>query len=207
VTAEVAEVAEVAVPARVRAVGKRVPRPVETPWTLDRLGLADFEIRVFGQPAPKGSKQIGYRRDGTPYLREDSADLKAWMKAVKDEAAAALPAGWEKLDGQIIADQTFTFARGTTIPQWKDYPTTEIDTDKLARAVNDALTQAGVWIDDKRLVDYRIGPAKVYALSGAIDALPVPGAVIRLWRRPEDEITELKTAARKRAHAHRKVLA
>ena len=51
---------------------------------------------------------------------------------------------------------------------------------KLARSTEDALTDAGLWRDDSRVVEYtRL--AKVWANEDR-DALGVPGAVIRVWR-------------------------
>ena len=52
------------------------------------------------------------------------------------------------------------------------------DSDKYARAINDALTDAAVWIDDAQAVETVC--RKVYVDSG-LDALDTPGAVIRLW--------------------------
>jgi Holliday junction resolvase RusA-like endonuclease len=55
------------------------------------------------------------------------------------------------------------------------------DLSKLIRSTEDALTDAGVWTDDARVVAYH-QPRKVYAGSADPDALHTPGAVIRVWR-------------------------
>jgi crossover junction endodeoxyribonuclease RusA len=53
------------------------------------------------------------------------------------------------------------------------------DLSKLCRSTEDALTDAGVWADDARVVRYG-DLGKVYVSSPDPDALDVPGAVIRV---------------------------
>src|SRR5690606_25696178 len=57
-------------------------------------------------------------------------------------------------------------------------PTGAPDLSKLARATEDALTEAGVWKDDAAVVEYR-RLAKVYPGSDP-DALDQPGVLIRI---------------------------
>ena len=54
---------------------------------------------------------------------------------------------------------TFFMPRPKTVK--RHMPTVTPDVDKLCRAVLDALTDAGVWVDDSQVVD--LGATKIYA--------------------------------------------
>lgn len=148
---------------------------------------AQIAITVYGLPAPQGSK----RHVGRGVMVESSRHVKPWREAVKAAALAVLlPAGLEPLDGPLVADMVFTFARpkshfrtGRNADLLRDNapaaPIGPPDLSKLARSTEDALTDAGAWADDARVVAYgRL--AKVYAGSSDLDALRIPGAVIRI---------------------------
>lgn len=155
-------------------------------------------IRVFGLPAAQGSK----RHVGRGIMVESSKALKPWREAVKHAALDVRqhlfdidhPHGtddgfWWALDGPLIADMIFTFRRpkshyrtGRNAHLLRDAaptrPCSPPDLSKLARSTEDALTDAGIWVDDARLVQYgRL--AKVW-VSEDTDALDAPGAVIRV---------------------------
>jgi Holliday junction resolvase RusA-like endonuclease len=165
---------------------------------------------VDGHPAPQGSKR-GFvnKHTGRVVMREQSDRLGPWREAVKNRALAAAvrldevtdATRWV-LDEPVVADMVFTFARprshyrtGRNAHLLRDgapaRPDGAPDLSKLARAVEDALTDAGVWRDDARVVEYgRL--AKVYAREDG-DALDRPGAVIRVWRL-SDLITDWASA-------------
>ena len=122
------------------------------------------------------------RKDGMPIVNvvDGNRDkLKPWRAAV---TAVAIDAwgGRPPLDEDVCVWMEFVFPRllshyGTgrnehvlkaSAPSHKN---TRPDKDKLERAINDALTDAGVWLDDSRIVDG--GARKVYG--------PKPGA--RVW--------------------------
>jgi Holliday junction resolvase RusA-like endonuclease len=141
-------------------------------------------ITVHGTPAPQGSK----RHVGRGVMVESSKHVRPWRDAVRAEAVAARD-GAPSLDGPLLVDMVFTFARprghyrtgrnahllGTRAPR---FPAGPPDLSKLARATEDALTDAGIWVDDSRVVEYgRL--AKVYAGEDP-DALDSPGALIRI---------------------------
>ena len=154
-------------------------------WTDDHLA-----ITVRDRPAPQGSK----RHVGRGILVEQSPHVKTWREAVKAAALEATRAEYPSAVapatylGPVLVEVTFTLARpkghyGTgrnaavvkaSAPGW---PTSTPDVDKLQRATLDALTAAGVWKDDAQVVE--ITARKVYVSAG-IDALDVPGAVIRV---------------------------
>ncbi|MFF4989661.1 RusA family crossover junction endodeoxyribonuclease [Streptosporangium saharense] len=150
-----------------------------------------LEIVALGQPAPQGSK----RHVGGGVMVEMSKRLKPWRKAVAEYAAVAMAARSTLLDGQIIAEMVFTVrSKPTGRPTWWPaglpwsrhtwwLPASAPDLSKLIRATEDALTGV-VWRDDARVVAYRRA-AKVYVgQPGEPDALPEPGAVIRVWAIP-----------------------
>jgi Holliday junction resolvase RusA-like endonuclease len=184
-------------------------------------------IVVRGKPEPQGSKSphsicyqdaVFCRRCGHKHLvkintREAVKGLPAWRKAVTAEAHNVMVrTGLVAITGPVVVAATFTMARPknhyrtgkstahlltTAAPA---FPEAKPDASKLARAIEDSLTDAGVWADDAQVVDY-VRCAKVYpqpgmvlpalvdpvALSGipGADALESPGVVIRITR-PRD---------------------
>jgi len=154
--------------------------------------MPDIQIIVHGLPAAQGSKRyVGHRRgaDGREraVLIEQSKRVKPWRRQVADAAALVRPA--ELMDGPLVADMVFTFARpkshyrtGRNAGLLKDTapaaPAVAPDLSKLARSTEDALTGI-IWRDDSRVVSYgRL--IKLYAGDPDPDALDVPGAVIRV---------------------------
>ena len=152
--------------------------------------MADIQITVHGQPAPQGSKKfVGHNRTGRGVLIESSKKVKLWRSAVVAAAVPLRPAA--PLDGPLVADMVFTMPRpkghygtgrnaGVLKSRYASaLPDRVPDLSKLARSTEDALTDAGVWADDARVVSYgRL--AKLYAGDPDPDALDVPGAVIRV---------------------------
>lgn len=136
-----------------------------------------FELAVCGIPAPQGSK----RHVGNGVMVESSKKLRPWREDVRAAAIGVTPHGWTPLDGPLIAEMVFTLRKPASAPKrrrtWPDrYP----DVSKLARSTEDALTSAGVWTDDARVVEYQ-RLAKVFP-GEDVDALAAPGVVIRVWR-------------------------
>ncbi|MFI6979337.1 RusA family crossover junction endodeoxyribonuclease [Embleya sp. NPDC050154] len=154
--------------------------------------LPDITIVVRGTPAPQGSK----RHVGGGRMIEMSRKVKPWRQDVKAAAIEAIDAhiDWTPLDGPLSVAMTITVreqpaSRPTWWPKgirwskslrWR--PASTPDLSKLLRSTEDALTDAGVWRDDARVVEYR-RLAKYYAGDQAADVLPHgAGAVIRIWR-------------------------
>jgi len=103
---------------------------------------------VRGTPAPQGSK----RHVGGGRLVESSKTLPAWRTTVTDAARAA----WQ---GRATIDTPVAVALTIYLPRpkrsrFKVYPAGPPDTDKLQRAVGDALTASGVIRDDARIVHW-----------------------------------------------------
>jgi Holliday junction resolvase RusA-like endonuclease len=152
-------------------------------------------IVVHGTPAPQGSKKaFHHKQSGKIVMREMSKRVAPWRDSVRSDAIDARERNGgglllETMDGPLVADMVFTFVRprshyrtGKNAHLLRDdaptRPQGAPDLSKLARSTEDALTDAGVWRDDARVVEYgRL--AKVYVGEDA-DALDSPGAVIRV---------------------------
>ena len=146
-------------------------------------------IVAFGQPAPQGSK----RHVGNGIMVESSKAVKPWRQDVKLAAERFIESqrvrglAWSPLDGPLVARMVFTAARpkshyrtGRNAHLLRDAaparPATVPDLSKLIRSTEDALTAAGLWRDDARVVDYERA-AKVYAGEDP-EALDAPGVLI-----------------------------
>lgn len=150
-----------------------------------------FGMRVYGTPAPQGSKDgFHNRRTGRVQLVDANATkLKPWRDTVRSDAVERR-GDTPPIRSAVVADMVFTFARprshyrtGRNAHLLKDSapprPATKPDLDKLARAAGDSLKDAGVLHDDCLIVEYgRL--AKVWANEDP-DALDAPGCVIRIY--------------------------
>jgi crossover junction endodeoxyribonuclease RusA len=112
------------------------------------------ELRVWipGWAAPQGSKRpVGRRRNGSTILIESSKRLKPWRARARDAAIIAW-GGREPLDGPVAVSLAFVMPR---LPSYRKTGTIHAvkkpDVDKLIRAVLDALSDAGVWVDDSQV--------------------------------------------------------
>jgi Holliday junction resolvase RusA-like endonuclease len=140
----------------------------------------ELVITVHGRPKPKGSM----RHVGNGRMVEQVAGSGDWridckVGAMAAVAAAADPARYP-LDGPVRVEATFTFPRPASAPKTRvTWPTTRASGDgvKLARNLGDALQDAGVVVDDARIIDWLI--CKRYPGQGP-DALGIPGVVIRV---------------------------
>ena len=135
-----------------------------------------MRIVVYGVPGPQGSKRfVGKSRSGRGIMIESSAKVKPWREAVK-WAAIAVRGDQEPLDGPLRVRMTFTMPKPASAPKRRrTWPDKKPDGSKLQRSTEDALTDAGVWTDDARVVEWY--GAKRYPGEGD-DALDAPGCVI-----------------------------
>lgn len=144
---------------------------------------AMIRIVVYGSPAPQGSKKfVGtfQGRDGRTHAKliESSKAVKPWREDVK-AAALLVRNGAPPLDGPLSVRMIFTVSKPASAPKRRRlYPMRKPDVSKLARSTEDALVDAGMIVDDARIVEYsRL--AKVYP-GEDIDALESPGCVIEI---------------------------
>jgi len=145
-----------------------------------------IRISLLGSPAPQGSKKfVGTTGTGRGLMVESSKMVRPWRQDVK-AAAELVMAGRAPLDGPLIAVMTFTLPKPTSAPKTRrTWPCRKPDASKLARSTEDALTDAGVWTDDARVVT--LISRKVYPNEGP-SALQSPGAVIEIYVVNEAEV-------------------
>jgi Holliday junction resolvase RusA-like endonuclease len=118
--------------------------------------MTALAFTVPGKPAPQGSKSYYRGR-----MVESSAALKPWRDKVAAHGRQAAGPGWQRLEGPVRVSVIFTFTRPASHytrgkqpvlkPGAPALPVTEADTDKLSRAILDALTAAGIYLDDRQV--------------------------------------------------------
>lgn len=115
---------------------------------IQELGTWDlrYDFHVIGHPRPQGSHRLARGR-----LINDNPDLAAWRELVALYAKIAA-AGAPALDEPVCVEATFTFLKPPTSKFGE--PIGPPDTDKLQRALGDALTDAGMVLDDSRIVSW-----------------------------------------------------
>lgn len=153
-----------------------------------RPNPGEFVVTVHGQPHGQGSKKMV---PGGRFISDNDKRLRPWRQTLAhaiDLALAGLPRPLHGRNVPVFAEVTFTFARpgshfgtGRNAGILKDsapaHFTGTPDIDKALRAVLDSLVEGGAVHDDRQVVGALA--CKVYP-AGHADALPVPGAVIRL---------------------------
>ena len=140
-----------------------------------------IQLRVFGTPAPQGSK----RHVGGGRMIEASNKVKPWRQAIVDQAIRDGVSG-SQLDGPLMLRVTFYLQRPKSHSGARGIkasapalPNKVPDLDKLLRSTCDGLTQAALIVDDALIV--RIKARKVYADEVA------PGAIIYITTTIEGE--------------------
>ncbi|MBD7952696.1 RusA family crossover junction endodeoxyribonuclease [Stenotrophomonas sp. Sa5BUN4] len=141
-----------------------------------------IRIVVYGSPAPQGSKSFkGLAKSGRAILAESSKKVRPWrqdVKAAAEQVRAQL--GLALLDEPLCVRMTFTLPKPTSAPKRRvTLPSKLPDLSKLVRSTEDAITDAGVWRDDARVVECTA--SKRYPGEG-VDALDAPGCVIEIER-------------------------
>lgn len=139
----------------------------------------NIEFYVPGKPVPQGSKR--WLPEGR--MIEANKELRPWRATVTAYTLKALrAAGYTApIIDPVLVTMDFTFTRpkshygtGRNAGKVKDrapsFMPSQPDLDKLIRAVNDAITDAGLWQDDSQVV--AINSMKSYAEQ--------PGVTIRV---------------------------
>lgn len=141
-------------------------------------------IKIYGMPAPKGSmKCVGQRgRRRHVVVPDDPPGLEKWHRKIMKAGKLAVEK-YEPMSGPIAVALTFTFDRpASTTVTGRPWPVTRVDgrdVDKLARAVLDALDDAGLYGDDSQIVT--VTSTKTFPdTPGATDRLDRPGVIIRI---------------------------
>lgn len=132
-------------------------------------------VRVYGRPASQGSKRLL----GNGAMVESSKHLPTWRHDVTSAARDAL-GDVPPIEGPVRVTLTFSFDKPQSAPKRKrTWPITRSsgDVDKLARAVLDALTSAGVWRDDSQVIELFVRKSFV---NDKDDSLGRSGALIMI---------------------------
>lgn len=124
-------------------------RTMATQSVPERIEELTFEVA--GTAVPQGSK-TGRILNGRVHFYEANKKLPEWRKTVTRAAEEALAGrlGFGK-DAQIFASLTFHMPRLPSVKRPR--PNIAPDIDKLSRGMLDALTDAGVWVDDGQVVE------------------------------------------------------
>lgn len=138
----------------------------------------------YGIPGPQGSKSFKGMRPGKDgrsraVLAESSKKVKPWRKAVEAAAREAIERYklTAPLDGPLVGRMVFTLPKPKSAPKTRrTWPDRMPDLSKLIRSTEDALTAAGLWADDARVVEYS-RTAKVFPGEDP-EALDAPGVRI-----------------------------
>jgi Holliday junction resolvase RusA-like endonuclease len=149
------------------------------------LGVAVRSISfiVYGTPGPQGSK-TNYGRGRTV---ESSAKVKPWREAVKAAAREAMGDQWQMLTGPVWLTLYVGYSRpashfgtgrngGRIKPSAPRDKATAPDLSKIIRSTEDALTEAGIWRDDRLVISvcaskfWTLGPTRAFII---IETAPV----------------------------------
>jgi crossover junction endodeoxyribonuclease RusA len=132
--------------------------------------MTSFGFRVYGIPAPQGSKIPGVSsKSGKLFVREQSGKtLAPWREAVKraaliargvdpDVATLEPPEGAKPtITGPVVVTYDFFVPRPASVSATKrPYPSVAPDLDKYVRGAGDALREGGVYADDSQIVGIR----------------------------------------------------
>lgn len=121
---------------------------------------------VAGIPVPQGSK-TGYVVGRRAVLTDaNKAVLKPWRAQVTRMASSSW-ADREQMAGAVRVDAVFVFVRPKSVK--RDAPSVKPDVDKLARALLDGITDAGVWKDDSQVT--RLDVEKVYGAAPGVHVI------------------------------------
>ena len=145
-----------------------------------------IQITVMGLPAPQGSKRyVGQSRAGRGILVESSAKVKPWREDVRaacEQFIDSKDLGLYPLDCPLRVRMVFTLPAPSSLPKKRpSHPMRTPDLSKLVRSTEDAITSAGLWRDDARVVEctaVKTYPAHV--MGAHPEALPAPGCRITI---------------------------
>jgi Holliday junction resolvase RusA-like endonuclease len=117
-----------------------------------------MRIRVYGEPAPQGSKTARVI-NGHVVMWESSKKLPGWRESVHMACKVAAMEHAVPMLGAVELHLKFYMPRPKSVS--RKYPNTMPDLDKLIRGVGDSLQSSGVLSNDGQIVS--IIADKVYA--------------------------------------------
>lgn len=148
--------------------------------------MTAIRFEVAGLPQPQGN----HRTSPSGHTYDTNPKLRPWRDAVVWNARQAADAArWTKATGPVMLWVTFYMPRpkghfgsgrhqDRLRPSAPALPITKPDASKMLRAVEDALTDAGIWRDDSQVVwvraEKRYGPPGVSVVVAPTDELAEP---------------------------------
>jgi crossover junction endodeoxyribonuclease RusA len=140
--------------------------------------MLTFEVP--GLPQSQGSTSSFLNpKTGKIVTTSANPNLKQWRAKAK-VIAKAERRGARTIEGAVAVHLTFRFPRplshystgrgtaGQLRPSAPKYMLTRPDIDKVTRACLDALTAAGVYLDDNRVVELHVDKEYAHDVSGAV---------------------------------------
>lgn len=127
--------------------------------------MTGIAVTVLGPPVAQGSmRALGPRR----IVHSNSEQLRPWRDTIAWHVRQAMTdAGLaEPLEGPVAVAATFVVPRPQSAPKRRWAPDRKPDLDKLLRALLDACTAGGAWLDDAQVVT--VATSKVYPADGAL---------------------------------------
>lgn len=144
-------------------------------------------LRIYGEPAPKGSLVPRELPGGRVALVEQVGRGKPWRRAIEKAAPKLIPEKAGKHQ-PIGLDLTFTITKtAAAIAEGRLFPSTQSaegiggDADKMVRLVLDALESAKILVNDGQVV--RIRTDQYYPGTEYRDQLTRPGLMLRIYPR------------------------
>jgi Holliday junction resolvase RusA-like endonuclease len=130
-----------------------------------------MEIRIYGDPAPQGSKRVFNGR----VVEAAGQKLKVWRKAIAAACQNLVTEEHSLLLGPVRVEVEFYLPRPASVTQKKrPLPIVPPDLDKLLRGLLDGIGQSEViWGDDSQVV--QIEAVKLYADDTE------PGATVTIY--------------------------
>ena len=152
------------------------------------------QFDVFGMPAPQGSKKfVGTTKAGRGIMVESSKKVKPWRQDVKAQALKLIDFAGSQfpefgsqypVGGPLWVSMVFTMPKPASAPKRRQtWPDKKPDLSKLARSTEDALVDAGLILDDSRIVEY-VRLAKVFPGEDP-QSLRSPGVSITIYVRDD----------------------
>ena len=128
-----------------------------------------MKIRIFGNPAPQGSK-TAIVRNGRAIMFESNKRLPEWRDTVLMGATLArAEQGGLTILGPVTVHMTFHMPRPKSTS--RRYPNSAPDLDKLVRAVGDALQESEILANDGQIVT--LVAHKIYAETAAYSGVEI----------------------------------
>lgn len=134
----------------------------------------------------RGSAKRGTREfTGKVAIVDRNKLVPLWRRSV---VSAARPGGVAAvrpvLDEPVIVRLMFSLPRPASISAMKrPYPTVKPDVDNLVKPTHDALTDAGIWKDDARVISMISSKAYVNGFhADGTPAMDEPGCVIEIFK-------------------------